>query len=165
MQSIDLIRDNLAKSSSRVLLRIEEMADSCLVSPTPGGGPHTLWILGHLAYIEGLVVRWFMLGQLNPLAEWNELFDGAEVSDDASRYPPFDRVLTRCREMRQETLAVLDSLTETDLDRTCAEAPEGHEDLFGTYRHCLQFVADHWYMHRGQLADARRAAGLERMWF
>jgi len=23
-------------------------------------------------------------------------------------------------------------------------------------------ATDHWYMHRGQLADARRAAGLER---
>ena len=43
-------------------------------------------------------------------------------------------------------------------------APEGFEDNFGTYRLCLQFVSDHWYMHRGQLADARRAAGLERMW-
>ena len=38
------------------------------------------------------------------------------------------------------------------------------EEAFGTYRLCLQYVADHWYMHRGQLADARRAAGLERMW-
>jgi hypothetical protein len=23
---------------------------------------------------------------------------------------------------------------------------------------------DHWHMHRGHLADARRAAGIERMW-
>ena len=28
---------------------------------------------------------------------------------------------------------------------------------------CLQFMADHWYMHRRQLADSRRAAGLHRM--
>jgi hypothetical protein len=42
--------------------------------------------------------------------------------------------------------------------------PDGFEETFGTYRRCLQYVADHWYMHRGQLADARRAAGLGRMW-
>ena len=30
--------------------------------------------------------------------------------------------------------------------------------------HVEDHVADHWYMHRGQLADSRRAAGLTRMW-
>jgi hypothetical protein len=57
-----------------------------------------------------------------------------------------------------------------------AELPKGYELVLldvngdgrftpqGTYRRCLQFVADHGYMHRGQLADARRAAGLPRMW-
>ena len=66
--------------------------------------------------------------------------------------------------MREATVTLLDSLTEEDLDRASANAPVGYEDTFGTYRLCLQYVADHWYMHRGHLADARRAAGLERMW-
>ena len=66
--------------------------------------------------------------------------------------------------MRESTLALLDSLSEDDLDRVSAKVPAGFGGTFGTYRHCLQYVADHWYMHRGQLADARRAAGIERMW-
>ena len=90
---------------------------------------------------------------------------GKDVSDDESLFPPFDEVLFQCREMRRSTLALLESFSEEDLDHVSAKAPEGHEETFGTYRLCLQFVADHWYMHRGQLADARRAAGLERMWF
>lgn len=65
--------------------------------------------------------------------------------------------------MRERTLELLDSLSESDLDKVSAKAPKGLGETFGTYRLCLQFVADHWYMHRGQLADARRAAGLERM--
>ncbi len=165
MESIDLIRDNLKKSRERVLLRVEDMRDHCMVFPTPRGGGHTLWVLGHLAYIEALVIRGFMLGKPNPLAEWEELFDGADVSGDISQYPPFDQVLAKCREMREWTLTLLDSLSEEDLDRVSANAPQGHEETFGTYRLCLQMVADHWYMHRGQLADARRAGGLERMWF
>lgn len=164
MQSIDLIRDNLKKSADRVLLRIEDMRDHCMVYPTPKGGAHTLWVLGHLAYIEALVIREFMLAEPSPLAEWQEIFDGAEISEDVSQYPPFDQVLAKCREIRESTLALLDSLTEEDLDKVSAKTPEGFEDTFGTYRLCLQLVADHWYMHRGQLADARRAAGLERMW-
>ena len=62
------------------------------------------------------------------------------------------------------TIALLDSLSEEALDTPSAEAPKGFEGDFGSYRLCLQFVADHWYMHRGQLADARRAAGVGRMW-
>ena len=165
MQSIDLIRENLNRSTERVLARVEDMREHGLVYPTPDGGGHTLWTLGHLAYIEGLVVRGFMRAEPNPLAGWEEIFDGADVSGDPARFPPFDEVLARCREMRAETLVLLDTLSEDDLDGTSANAPEGFEEMFGTWRLCLQFVADHWYMHRGQLADARRAAGLERAWF
>jgi uncharacterized damage-inducible protein DinB len=164
VQSIHLIRDNLTKSRDRVLARVEEMRDHCMVFPTPNGGAHTLWTVGHLAYIETLIVRAFMLGERNPLAHWEETFDGADVSADSSAFPPFDEVLAKCREVRESTIALLDSLSEDDLDMRSAKAPEGYEETFGTYRLCLQYVADHWYMHRGQLADARRAAGLRRMW-
>lgn len=165
MQSIDLIRDNLKRSRERVLARVEEMREYCLVFPTPKGGAHTIWVLGHLAYIEGLVVWKFMLGQPNPLAEWESSFDGSDTSGNASDYPPFERVFDKCVEMRERTVELVGSLCEDDLDRDSAEVPAGFEDTFGTFRHCLQFVADHWYMHRGQLADARRTAGIDRMWF
>src|SRR5215207_9559402 len=164
MQSIDLIRDNLRKSEHRVLALVEQMREHCVMFPTPRGGCHTLWVLGHLAYIEALVIRTFMVGEANPLADWEKIFDGADVSGDIGRYPPFDDVLAACREMRASTGALLDSLSEPDLDTRSARVPAGFEDTFGTYRLCLQYVADHWYMHRGHLADARRAAGLARMW-
>ena len=45
------------------------------------------------------------------------------------------------------------TLDEADLDRASATIPEGFADVFGTVRRCFQFVADHTYMHRGQLAD------------
>jgi hypothetical protein len=164
MQSIDLIRDNLKKSTDRVLARVDEMREHCVVFPTPKGGCHTLWVLGHLAYIEALVVRGFMLGERNPLAGWEELFDGTDTSSEVSQYPPFDQVLAKCRDTRESTVTLLDSLVEDDLDKASANTPAGFEDFFGTYRLCLQFAADHWYMHRGQLADSRRASGLQRMW-
>jgi DinB superfamily len=164
MQSIDLIRDNLNKSRDRVLARVDEMREHCLVLPTTNGGGHTIWVLGHLAYIEGLVIRGFMLGEPNPLADWEDVFDGNEISGDPGKYPPFEQVLAKCRDMRILTLEVLEGLCEDDLDKECAKVPKGHDETFGNYRLCLQYVADHWYMHRGQLADARRAAGLPRMW-
>lgn len=165
MESIDLIRENLKRSEEVVLARIEDMRHHCTVFPTPRGGCHTLWVLGHLAYIEAQVIREIMLGGQNPLAHWEDLFDGAEVSGDAGQFPPFDQVLDECRAVRASTTSLLDSLSEEDLDRASANVPDGVEGLFGTHRRCLQYAADHWFMHRGQLADARRAAGLERMWF
>ncbi len=165
MYSIDLIRDNLLKSRDRVLSRIEEMCDHGLVFPTPSGGCHTIWVLGHLAYIEGLVIREFMLGETNPLGNWSGPFDGVEIGDDPDQFPSFDRVLAACRDMRSSTLELLESFQEKDLDRISANTPNGFQDTFGTYRLCFQYVSDHWYMHRGQLADARRAAGIDKMWF
>ena len=164
MESIDLIRDNLTKSRDRVLARVEEMREHALVFPTPNGGCHTLWVVGHLAYIESLIVRTFLLGEENPLAGWEAIFDGPDVSGDAARFPRFDEVLARLHATRAATLALLDTWSEADLDRPSAKAPAGHEHTFGTARLCLQFVADHTYMHRGHLADSRRAAGLDRMW-
>jgi len=164
MQSIDLIRDNLKKSRDNALAHVEDMREHCMVFPTVNGGGHTLWVLGHLAYIEGLVIRKFALGELNPLADWEAAFDGSDVSADPCVYPPFSEVLATCREMRESTIAALDSLSESDLDRVSAAVPKGWEETFGTVRHCFQYVSDHWYMHRGQLADARRAAGIVRMW-
>ncbi len=164
MQSRDLIRENLERSRDLVLAKVEDMRDHATVFPTPHGGAHTLWVLGHLAYIEGLVVDAFARGGVNPLADWEPVFDGPEPCDDPSAYPPFDEVVARCRERRDATLAWIDTLDEDDLDGAAPGAPDGWEAMFGTVRRCLQFVADHGLMHRGQLADARRAAGVGRMW-
>lgn len=165
MLSIDLIRENLKRSEEIVLARVEDMREHCMVCATPRGGSHTLWILGHLAYIESLVIRVFMRGESNPLADWEEMFDGADVSADLTIFPPFDQVLGESRRVRASTISLLDSYTEDDLDKVTENTPAGVERLFGTYRRCFQYTADHWFMHRGQLADARRAAGLERMWY
>jgi hypothetical protein len=164
MESIHLIRDNLTKSTERVLARIEDMRHHGRTFPTPNGGGHTIWVLGHLAYIEGLVINAFMLGEPNPMAHRELIFDGAEVSSEPAEFPEFNDVLSQCRNMRAATLALLEAHAESDLDRLSAACPAGHEDTFGTRRLCFQYVADHWYMHRGQLADARRSAGLGRMW-
>ncbi len=165
MNSIDLIVTNLKNSRDIVLARVDEMGEHAMVPPTSNGGGHTLWVLGHLAFIEALVIRTFALGETNPLAGWQDIFDGNSVSHDENVYPSFDEVLHKCRQMRASTLTLLGTLSEEDLDQVGAKVPEGQEKIFGTYRHCFQFVGDHWFMHRGQLADARRASGLERMWF
>lgn len=160
MQSKDLLMMNFEWTAGKVLTLIEEMKDAPLTFPTPMGGNHPLWVLGHCAYAEGSILQERMLGVSNPLAEWKEIFgDGTEPVDDAKKYPPFDEVMTKCQKVHQANLALLDSLSERDLDTPTKVCEPKYKKYFGTYGQCFLFVANHWLMHRGQVADARRAAG------
>ena len=69
---------------------------------------------------RSLIVHTFLRGEANPLAHWEEPFDGADVSGDAARFPPFDEVLATCRAVRARTLTLVDALVEDDLDRPSA---------------------------------------------
>lgn len=88
-----------------VLQLIEDMKDAPTTFPTMNGGCHPLWILGHLAYSEGILIQEYMLGEPNPLAEWSEIFNfGTEPNSDVNHYPPFDQVLATCHERRKSTI-------------------------------------------------------------
>jgi len=159
MQTKEFLKLNLEWATEKVLLLIEEMKDAPLTFPTPNGGNHPLWVLGHLAYSEGVILQERMLGEPNPLAQWKDIFgDGTEPVDDSNVYPSFDQVMAKCREVHQANMALFDSLSEEDLDTPTKFCEPQHKKHFGTYRQCFQFVANHWLMHRGQVADARRAA-------
>ena len=100
------------------------------------------------------------------IADWEKMFDGAEVTDGLEQLASFEEVLEACRAARASTtLELIDTMVESDLDRQSLNVPVGAEELFETFRNCLQYSADHWFMHRGQLANARLAAGVDRMWF
>jgi len=163
MESKELIKMNLDMGFGMTLQMVGDMKDSATVFPSPKGGCHPLWLLGHLAYSEGTMLQQFMLGEENPLAEWKEIFaDGTEPSADASKYPPFDEVLAKLQETHQKSVELLESFSEADLDTPSKGCPEQYQAYFGTYRQCFSMIAAHCMMHRGQLADTRRAAGLKR---
>ena len=119
MQSKELLKMNIEVNTDLVVNLIEDMKDAPLTFPTPNGGNHPLWVLGHLAYSEGAIIQGMMLGEENPLAEWKEIFgDGTEPTDNANDYPPFDAVMARCQEVHQANVALLDSFSEEDLDKS-----------------------------------------------
>jgi hypothetical protein len=162
VQSKDLIRINLDLSAAAGLQLIEDMKDAPLTAPTPNGGNHPLWVLGHLTYSEGSLINFIALGEEHPLGEWKDLFGiGSTPVYDQSAYPSMDDVLAKFATIRAGTLQRLDALGEDELDATSKRCPEGYEDRFGTVRLCFAMTANHWFMHRGQVADARRAAGRE----
>jgi uncharacterized damage-inducible protein DinB len=163
MKAVDYIRTALDSSARATLALIDDMKDQPLTFPTPKGGNHPLWVLGHLAWTEGEVIQHFRLGRANPLAHWKDLFGiGSEPVADAKRYPAFDEAKKAFRDLRGETLAVLGTLTDADLDRPSNACPPEFREFAGTYGQCLLIPVLNTMHHRGQVADARRAAGRPR---
>jgi len=161
MKAVELIRISLDQSKGWIMGLLCDMKDAPLTSPTPVGGNHPLWVLGHLTYSEAELTKEFVLGQPNPLVEWKDVFGPrSQPVTDASQYPSFDDVLAKFEETRAETLRILESLSDTDLDKP-SKAPDEIKEFFGTVGQCLSGVAIHFTYHGGQVADARRAIGRE----
>jgi uncharacterized damage-inducible protein DinB len=135
------------------------MSDAATTFPTPNGGCHPLWVLGHLTLVEGMIPA-ALFAEKNPAAEWQQYFgEGSEAVADARAYPPLDKVREKYRQLRERNLKILESLTEADLDKPTKAPPRGRERELATYGQSFLVLALHQAMHRGNLTDARRAAG------
>ena len=55
MHMKDAIKFALSISNGVVLSVIDEMSDAATTFPTPNGGCHPLWVLGHLTLVEGSI--------------------------------------------------------------------------------------------------------------
>jgi len=160
MQTKETIQFALNVSNGAVLSVIDKMGDAPTTFPTPNGGCHPLWVLGHLTIVEGMVPE-VLFGDKNPVAEWQKYFgENSEPIDDLSAYPPFAEVRAKYAELRQRNLKILDSLSEEELDRPTKAPPKGREQEFATFGRSFLVLALHQTMHRGHVTDARRAAGL-----
>jgi len=159
MNGVEVVRQLLEQSRMMALALLADMKDAPTVSPMPEGGNHPLWILGHVMHSEGALVSRFIQGGENPLARWDSLFGrGSEPVADLSVYPSMDELMVEYERVRAQTLKVVDTLDDADLDKP-SQAPEDSKGIFGTVGQCLIMVGLHTMFHTGQVADARRSAG------
>jgi hypothetical protein len=159
MHTKENIKFALATSNGAVLSVIDKMRDAATTFPTPNGGCHPLWVLGHLTMVEGMIPG-VLFGDKNPVAEWQQYFgENSEPVDNASAYPPFAEVREKYLELRERNLKLLESLSEEDLDKPTKAPPKGREHEFATYGRSFLVLALHQMMHRSHVTDALRAAG------
>ena len=159
MKTTDFIRFSMEASKGWALGLITDMKDAPFTQPTPNGGNHPLWVLGHLLHSESTLLDGFILGQPNRFPEFDGLFSmGSQPTTDASQYPSFDELMGKFEQIRAASLAHLDTLSDADLDQP-SHAPAENADLFGTVGACFSAMSLHVSFHAGQVADARRAAG------
>lgn len=161
MKTTDFVRQALESGRSWIDAMLNGLEGNELTFPTSQGGNHPLWVVGHLAWAEAAMVGGFILGEENPLARWESLFGmGSQPVADASRYPAMSELRAEWARLRARTLEVLASMTEADLDRP-SKAPAEWAEMFGTIGKVFGVVVNHQMFHAGQVADARRAAGLK----
>jgi hypothetical protein len=161
MESMDLIRSALHMTDQGIAALVADLRDKPLIRPTANGGNHPLWIMGHLAYIEGSLSK-ILFDQPNPVEHWAPLFaTGTQPSDDAGIYPPFDEVISTFHRLRAQTIQRLDEIGPAGLNAAPRHVPPGFEESMTTVGQALLLTALHQMVHYGQLADARRAAGLQ----
>jgi hypothetical protein len=159
MKAIDTIRKALQIANDSTLKLIEDMSDAPLIQPTPRGGNHPLWVVGHIAFVEGNLPH-IIFGEPNPVAHWAPLFKpGTEPTTDASKYPSLQEILRTYRDLRARNLQILDQIGDEGLDGKPKSAPPDLAPLFDTVGSVFLVTAMHQMNHRGQLCDARRAAG------
>ncbi|MEO8597237.1 MAG: DinB family protein [Candidatus Solibacter sp.] len=159
MQTKEAILYALTFSDRAVLSIIDEMSDAPTTFPTPNGGCHPLWVLGHLALVEG-GMQAVLFGTPNPVAEWQPIFgDKSQPVADRAAYPAFAEVRAKYVELRESNLKLVQSLTEADLDKPTVAPPKGLEHEFDTWGRSFLTLALHRMLHRANVTDARRAAG------
>jgi hypothetical protein len=158
MQTKEAIQFALTISNRALLTVIDEMSGAATTFPTPHGGCHPLWVLGHLALVEGMIPA-ALFGEPNAAADWAPLFgENSEPVGDPAAYPTFAEVRAKYVQMRERNLQLLDALTESDLDKPTLAPPKGREQEFATYGRSFLVLALHQMIHRGHVTDARRAA-------
>jgi uncharacterized damage-inducible protein DinB len=159
MQTKEAIKFALTTSNGAVLSAIDKISDAATTFPTPNGGCHPLWVLGHLTMVEGMIPQ-VLFGDANPVAEWQKYFgEASEPVGDASVYPSLDEVRDKYVELRERNLRLLDSLSEEDLNKPTTAPPKGRENEFATFGRSFLVLALHQMMHRSHVTDALRAAG------
>ncbi len=159
MKATDLIRLSLDQSKGWLNALLADMKAQPTTAPTPRGGNHPLWVLGHLASAEAGMIAGFIHGKENPLAKWDKLFGmGTEPVADAAKYPSWDELMGEFERTRANTLKLLGTYSDADLDRVLS-VPDNMKAFFGTVGQVFAMISVHTAFHTGQVADARHAAG------
>lgn len=159
MQTKEAIQFALTLSDKAVMNLLDQISDDPIRFPTPNGGCHPLWVLGHLTLVESLLPQ-ILFGEPSPVAGWQKLFgENSEPVDDPSAYPSFLEIQKKYQQLRERNLDILASLTEADLDKSTMAPPPEREKEFATFGSSFLALALHQAMHRSHVTDAMRSAG------
>jgi hypothetical protein len=137
---------------------LEDLSDAdLLVRPVPGAN-HIAWQLGHCIAAENMMVNGAKPGAMPALPEGFEQKHSKETaaSDNPKDFLTKAEYLKLAKEQRAATYALLETLSDADLDKP---APESMRSYCPTIGAIFSMQGTHWLMHAGQWAIIRRKLG------
>ncbi len=112
------------------------------------GGPHGLWIAGHLAFYEAGALKLYKELEDHPLGNWKGLFaNGCPCLDDLSAYPDPESVRARLDAGRAELRETIAGMSDADLDRSVVNERLAIRDIQSQ----IEFMVWHDSHHAAQL--------------
>jgi len=157
MTAKDAIRQSIEMSDMILGKYLEDLDDAALMSRPVAGMNHIAWQLGHLISNERKTVEGIKPGSCPPLPEG---FDAkhakeAHAADDPAAFHTKVEYLATWKAQREASKAVLESLSDADLD---APAPEWLKGFCPTVGYAMNMlVGIHPMMHAGQFVAVRRS--------
>lgn len=151
------VRTTLAQSDFIVNAYLADLTPKEMMARTCPGANHIAWQVGHLIQSERYLVDKVAPGRMDSLPEG---FDtrhkkDAAAIDDAGKFLSKDEYLRVAKQVREQTLRVLDSMQPADFDKPVSGVPP----FCKTAGDVMLFLGSHWLMHAGQWSSTRRSIG------
>jgi hypothetical protein len=139
-----------------------DLTDEDLMRRPAPNANHIAWQLGHLIEAEHNLNNMVCPDSMPALPEGFAEKHKKETatSDDASAFCTKDEYLKLMEEQRAGTLALLDRLSDDELEKP---APDDIQKFGATVGAVIAGQSAHWMMHAGQWVIVRRQLGKEAM--
>lgn len=157
MNAREAIRNTIESSSMIVDSYMKDLSDEDLLIRPVSGMNHMAWQIGHLIGTEQRLVDMVSPGTSPPLPpDFNEGHGRDKFTeDDPAKFYPVARYQELWGLQRRASLALLDRLSEEDLDRTDEKFPP----FAPTVGAVMNLIGTHPLMHAGQFVAVRRSLG------
>lgn len=141
---------------------IQDLSDEQLLARPHPKANHIAWQLGHLIASENQLNEMVVPGSMPALPEGFAARHSKETADcnDPKAFCTKAEYLRVMDEQRKGTLALLDRLSDAELEKP---APEKLQRFGGTVGAVIAGQSTHWMMHAGQWVIVRRMLGKEAM--
>lgn len=141
------------------LAAAEKVAEAKRYNVAQEGKSHPLWLIGHLANTNNLLIGMWCCENDSMLAkEYGKKFapdfaGGDPIVTDPDNYPAWDEVLAQYKAVGDACGKGIRALPEEDLDKPLrGGAPENMQKMFGSIENAIRTMIRHEAHHRGQLA-------------
>lgn len=156
------IKNELAFPAYVVSGYIGDLSDADLLRRPCEGANHIAWQLGHLIAAENQLNNALRPDSMPALPEGFAEKHSKETatSDNADDFCTKAEYEALMKEQRDGTLALLDQLSDEDLEQP---SPDSLKMLGPTIGSVIAMQSSHWMMHAGQWVIVRRQLGKEAM--